>query len=90
MPTYWYRCQTCGHEFEEFQKMSDPPLRDCPKCGGIIMRVITGGTGMIFKGSGFYTTDHRKESYKKAESSDKGSSPAPTPSTETKTKPKSE
>ena len=42
--------------------MSDPPLRDCPKGGGIIMRVITGGTGMIFKGSGFYATDHKSPS----------------------------
>lgn len=74
MPTYWYRCQTCHHEFEEFQKISDPPLTECPKCGGVVMRVITGGAGLIFKGSGFYITDYRKESYKKAANSDTGSS----------------
>ncbi len=70
--------------------MSDPPLRECPKCGGVIMRVITGGTGMIFKGSGFYITDHRKESYKEAESSDKAGLSMPTPSTESKPKPKTD
>ncbi|MBK7090799.1 MAG: FmdB family transcriptional regulator [bacterium] len=90
MPTYWYRCQTCSHEFEEFQKMSDPALRDCPKCGGVVMRVITGGTGLIFKGSGFYITDYRKDSYKKAASSDSSSSSTPAPSTESKPKPKSD
>ncbi len=73
MPTYWYRCQTCNHEFEEFQKMSDPPLRECPKCGGVVMRVITGGAGVLFKGSGFYITDYRSDSYKKAASSDSAS-----------------
>lgn len=89
MPTYWYRCQTCSHEFEEFQKISDPALRECPKCGGVIMRVITGGAGMIFKGSGFYITDHRKESYKKAASADSGPSTSSSPS-ESKPKPSSE
>ncbi len=70
--------------------MSDPALRDCPKCGGVVMRVITGGTGLIFKGSGFYITDYRKDSYKKAASSDSGSSSTPAPSTESKPKPKSD
>lgn len=70
--------------------MSDPPLRDCPKCGGVVMRVITGGTGLIFKGSGFYITDYRKDSYKKAAGSDSSSSSTPTPPTEPKPKPKSE
>ncbi len=60
MPTYWYRCQTCKHEFEEFQKISDPPVKTCPECGGVVMRVITGGVGLIFKGTGFYITDYKK------------------------------
>lgn len=83
MPTYWYRCQTCKHEFEEFQKITDSPVRECPKCGGIVMRVITGGVGLIFKGSGFYITDNRSESYKKAQSADSSSSlpSSSTPST---------
>lgn len=70
--------------------MSDPPVRDCPKCGGVVMRVITGGTGLIFKGSGFYITDYRKESYKKDAGSDSSSSSTSTPSAESKPKPKSE
>ncbi len=70
--------------------MSDPPVRDCPKCGGVVMRVITGGTGLIFKGSGFYATDYRKESYKKAASSDSSPASTTTPPTESKPKPKSE
>jgi len=91
MPTYWYRCQTCSHEFEEFQKMSDPPLRECPKCGGVVMRVITGGAGLLFKGSGFYITDYRSESYKKAASADSSSaSSSSSSSSDSKTKSKSE
>ena len=73
MPTYWYRCQTCKHEFEEFQRISEPPVRECPSCGGIVMRVITGGAGLIFKGSGFYITDYRSDSYKKAAGAETGS-----------------
>ncbi len=80
MPTYWYRCQTCHHEFEEFQKISDPPVKECPKCNGIVMRVITGGSGLVFKGSGFYITDYRKESYKKDAKSESGSSSTSSPS----------
>jgi len=60
MPTYWYRCQTCKHEFEEFQKITDPPVKTCPECGGVVMRVITGGVGLIFKGTGFYITDYKR------------------------------
>jgi putative FmdB family regulatory protein len=84
MPTYWYRCQKCKHEFEEFQKISDSPVKRCPKCGGLVMRVITGGAGLIFKGSGFYITDYRPESYKKAESAEKSSAPV---ASNTKSKP---
>ena len=57
MPTYEYECKTCGHSFEAFQSMSDAPLSECPECGKDIRRVINGGTGVIFKGSGFYVTD---------------------------------
>ncbi len=88
MPTYWYRCQTCNHEFEEFQKMSDPPLRECPKCGGVVMRVITGGAGLLFKGSGFYITDYRSDSYKKAASSDSATGSTSSSSSASDTKPK--
>ena len=57
MPTYEYECKSCGHGFEVFQAMSDAPLKDCPECGQEIRRLIFGGTGVIFKGSGFYVTD---------------------------------
>lgn len=60
MPTYEYKCKKCGHVFEEFQKMSDDPVEECPECGGEVIRVIHGGTGLIFKGSGWYVTDYGK------------------------------
>jgi len=60
MPTYEYECKNCGHGFEVFQSMSDPPLKDCPECGKEVRRLIFGGTGVIFKGSGFYVTDKGK------------------------------
>ncbi len=62
MPTYEYACTNCGHRFEAFQSISDKPLTRCPKCKGAIRRVIHGGMGVIFKGSGFYTTDYKKSS----------------------------
>ena len=62
MPTYDYRCQACGHAFEEFQSMSDAPLKKCPKCGRRrLVRLLGTGAGIIFKGSGFYETDYRKK-----------------------------
>lgn len=60
MPTYEYECTECKHIFEEFQKITDKPLKKCPKCGGKLRRLITGGVGLIFKGSGFYVTDYKK------------------------------
>ena len=62
MPTYEYECTKCGHTFEAFQSMKDEPLSSCPKCRGRIRRLIQGGIGIIFKGSGFYTTDYKKSS----------------------------
>jgi len=58
MPTYDYRCEACEHVFEEFQNMTDDPLEECPKCKGSVKRLIGGGAGIIFKGSGFYATDY--------------------------------
>ena len=57
MPTYEYECKSCGHGFEVFQAMSDMPIKDCPECGKEVRRLIFGGAGVIFKGSGFYVTD---------------------------------
>jgi putative FmdB family regulatory protein len=59
MPLYEYLCNECGVRFERWQHFSDEPVRTCPECGGPVHRVI-GSTGVIFKGSGFYVTDHRK------------------------------
>ena len=60
MPTYEYECKSCSHTFEVFQSMSDPPLKNCPECGSEVRRLIFGGSGVIFKGSGFYVTDKGK------------------------------
>ena len=61
MPTYEYRCLDCGFKFEAFQKMTDEPIRVCTECGGRTERIISGGTGLIFKGSGFYITDYKSK-----------------------------
>jgi putative FmdB family regulatory protein len=62
MPTYEYLCQSCGHRFETWQKMSDEPLKECPECGKEIRRVLF-PAGIVFKGSGFYVTDHGNSSH---------------------------
>jgi len=61
MPTYDYRCTVCGNQFEHFQSMFDEPLKICPKCNSAVKRVISGGSGLIFKGSGFYITDYKNK-----------------------------
>jgi len=88
MPTYDYECQSCGHHFEARQSMKDPHLTDCPQenCAGPVKRKIGVGAGFIFKGSGFYITDYRSDSYKAAakkdsDSSSSSSSSSPAPST---------
>ena len=64
MPTYEYECDACGHRFEEFQQMSDAPLKSCPKCRKRkLRRLIGSGGALIFKGSGFYQTDYRSKQY---------------------------
>jgi putative FmdB family regulatory protein len=75
MPTYEYRCDECGCEFELFQSMTDRVKRKCPECGEPkLKRLIGAGAGVIFKGSGFHETDYRSESYKKgAEAEQKAS-----------------
>jgi putative FmdB family regulatory protein len=75
MPTYDYECDACGHEFELFQGINDPVQRKCPECGKLKLRRLFGtGAAVVFKGSGFYQTDYRSESYKKAAEKDKPSS----------------
>lgn len=71
MPTYEYKCTSCGHALEQFQSMKDKPLRKCPACGkNTLERQIGTGAAVIFKGSGFYQTDYRSESYKSAAKAD--------------------
>jgi putative FmdB family regulatory protein len=75
MPTYEYECTTCGHQFEAVQSMKDAKLTDCPKeeCPGPVERKLGKGAGIIFKGSGFYITDYRSDSYKAAAKKDSDS-----------------
>ena len=71
MPIYEYQCSNCGHNLEELQSISEPPLTKCPKCGkDTLKKLIGSGGGLIFKGSGFYLTDYKKKS-------SSGSQPAP-------------
>jgi putative FmdB family regulatory protein len=71
MPTYEYHCDACEHEFEEFQSMSEPELKKCPECGKKKLRRLFGsGAAILFKGSGFYQTDYRSDSYKQAAKAD--------------------
>jgi len=76
MPTYDYRCSN-DHVFEVFHSMSDDSPRTCPECGAQARRVPGGGAGLLFRGSGFYITDYRSDSYRKGEKSDSTSSKPP-------------
>lgn len=72
MPTYDYECDACGHAFEQFQSITAPAIKRCPSCGKRkVRRLIGTGAGVIFKGSGFYSTDYRSDSYKKASAGEK-------------------
>jgi putative FmdB family regulatory protein len=74
MPTYDYVCEACEHAFELFQSIKDESKKKCPKCGKQKLRRLIGpGAGIVFKGSGFYKTDYRSESYKKDAAADKSS-----------------
>jgi len=79
MPVYAYRCESCGVQFERHQSFSDAPLKRCPECNKNTLRKVIGPVGVVFKGSGFYATDHRspsgmKSSTSKSESGDSASS----------------
>ena len=75
MPTYDYLCDSCGHKFELFQSIKDDPIKKCPECKKLKLRRLFGtGAALMFKGSGFYTTDYRSESYKKAAQADSSAS----------------
>ncbi|MBA2124269.1 hypothetical protein B9J78_04970 [bacterium Unc6] len=76
MPTYEYECTKCSHHFEVFQHIKDETLKKCPKCDGKVKRLISGGSGLLFKGKGFYTTDYRKPSYHMKAEKEKAPCPA--------------
>lgn len=81
MPTYDYKCLECGKEFEEFQKITDAPLNNCPDCNGEVKRKIGPGAGPIFKGTGFYQTDYKNNGNSNSSSIKKDSTK---PKTDTK------
>lgn len=77
MPTYDYKCEACGEAFEKFQSISAAPLRKCPHCGANgLKRLIGTGSGVLFKGGGFYQTDYRSDSYKAAAKAEGGGAKA--------------
>jgi putative FmdB family regulatory protein len=87
MPTYEYICEKCGHEFETIRSIAAPPLKICPAnlCArktwgrGKVKKKISAGTGLLFKGSGFYITDYRSEGYKQSAKKDSGATQTPAP-----------
>lgn len=89
MPTYDYQCKSCDHNWEEFQSITAKATKKCPECGkNTAKRVIGPGAGIIFKGSGFYQTDYRSDSYKKGAKADKTTQESP--KSESKSEAKSE
>ncbi len=75
MPTYEYECKKCKKRFEIFQNITAKPLKKCQDCGGSLKRLIGSGSGIIFKGSGFYATDYRSKEYKQKQNAEKAKLP---------------
>ncbi len=94
MPTYDYKCPKCGTRFEQFQKITSKPEAPCPKCGAKAERLISGGHGIVFKGSGFYETDYKRPAEKQRKPKDEGGAggekPASPKPDSTPTKPKAD
>ena len=89
MPTYDYKCQACDHHLEAFHSMTAEPLTECPACGEPKLKKMIGpGAGLLFKGSGFYQTDYRSDSYKKGAQSESPSKNSETSKKETSSKDK--
>ena len=85
MPTYEYKCDACGHAFVKFHSITAAPVKKCPECGkNKVRRLISAGGGMIFKGSGFYITDYRSDSYESAKKADSGAPAESTAKTDSK------
>ncbi len=76
MPTYEYQCIKCGHQFEKLQSIKASPLKSCPVCNGPVERLIGNGSGLIFKGAGFYATEYRSSEYQKSAKADSDKSSA--------------
>lgn len=90
MPTYDYICDGCQHQFELFHSIKDEPKRKCPECGRQKLRRLIGpGAAIVFKGSGFYQTDYRSDSYKKAAAADKSAATSSSTKSEAKSESKS-
>jgi putative FmdB family regulatory protein len=89
MPTYGYRCGSCGHQFEIVQRISDEPLKVCPTCQGKLTKILY-PVGISFKGSGFYTTDYKGSAKSSDGSSSNGTAPSKEGSSESKPETKSE
>jgi len=88
MPTYEYECGACGHRFEKYQSMVEKAIKKCPECGKAkAERLISGGAGVLFKGSGFYQTDYRSKGYKEAAKKDVPVAAAPSCAGDCKTCP---
>ena len=85
MPTYAYRCEKCGVQFDQFQNFSEPPLVKCPECGENALRKLFAPVGIVFKGSGFYATDHRSPSGQASAKKNGAAETAEKPSPEAKT-----
>ena len=91
MPTYDYLCDACGHRFEQFQSITASTLRKCPACGKAKLRRLIGvGAAVLFKGGGFYETDYRSESYRKAEQAERGAATTPDAKTDSSSQAKGE
>ncbi len=101
MPTYEYQCESCGEEFEYFHGMNEAPKATCEKCGGALRKLLSAGSGLIFKGTGFYITDYKKSNSSPTTSEAKSDDKKPggvsdskegakteTPKTKTKSEPK--
>ena len=84
MPTYEYRCKSCGHQLEAQQSFTDDPLTDCPSCGESTLKKVFGNIAVTFKGSGFYKTDSRSGSSSSSSSSSESSSSSADTKSETK------
>lgn len=76
MPTYQYACDSCGHNFDVFQKMTDAPVKQCPECGNAVRQVFSAGFGLNFSGKGFYTTDAAKKAQAAPQKTENDAKPA--------------